>query len=153
MSSSSRRTPRSSGRAPAARRRPASRGAAPKKARPAPSRRAPRPGRRIAIGLAVSFVLVLVLLLGVFPTRQWLDQRDELRDRQAELARQQEEQEQLEQRIAVLQTEEEVERMARDEFGMVRPGEDPYRVLPPAVPPVDLPDAWPFAGADDWLNR
>lgn len=98
-------------------------------------------------------MLVLVLLVGVFPTRQWLDQRDELQERRSELARQQEEQERLEQRITVLQTDEEVERMAREEFGMVRPGEDPYRVLPPAVPPVELPDAWPFVGADDWLNR
>ena len=46
-----------------------------------------------------------------------------------------------------------VERIAREEFGMTRPGETAYRVLPPAVDAVDLPDSWPFTGADDYLNR
>jgi hypothetical protein len=36
---------------------------------------------------------------------------------------------------------------------MTRPGERPFRVLPPAVAPVELPDTWPFVGAEDWLNR
>ncbi|HYI62855.1 MAG TPA: septum formation initiator family protein [Acidimicrobiales bacterium] len=107
----------------------------------------------MAVGLAVSFVLMLVLLVGVFPTRQWWAQRDELGQRREELARQQDESEQLEQRIATLRTEEEVERLAREEFGMVRPGEEAYQILPPPVAPVDLPDTWPFTGADDWLNR
>lgn len=121
--------------------------------RPAARPKASRSGRRVAAGLAASFVLVLVLLVGVFPTRQWLSQRDELGERRSELARQEAEGQQLQERIAVLQTEEEVERMARDEFGMVRPGEEAFRVLPPAVDPVQLPDTWPFAGAEDWLNR
>ena len=47
----------------------------------------------------------------------------------------------------------EIERLAREEYGMVLPGEKPYRMLPAPEEPVDLPDTWPFTGAEDWLNR
>ncbi|QYG92122.1 hypothetical protein HC251_06490 [Iamia sp. SCSIO 61187] len=116
-------------------------------------RPAPRPGRRIAAGLVVSVVLVGFLLVGVFPTRTWLAQRDETRERQAELERIRAEQAVREDRVAELQDPDVVEQIAREKLGYVRPGEEAYRTLPPSVPPVDLPDSWPFTGAEDWLNR
>lgn len=118
-----------------------------------PAARPPRPGRRLAVGLGVSVVLVVVLLVGVFPTRDWLDQREQSRERQAELEASQAEQRQLEERIAELQTPEEIEAIGRDEYGLVRPGEEAYAILPESVPPVELPDTWPFVGAEEWLNR
>lgn len=115
--------------------------------------RQPRPWRRVAASLAVSIVVVGFLLVAVFPTQDWLTQRDEAEARQEELGAIRAEERRLEQRIAELETPGEVERIAREEFGMTRPGETSYRVLPPAVDAVDLPDSWPFTGADDYLNR
>lgn len=120
---------------------------------PAGERRPHRPGRRAAVGLVVSVALVGFLLVGVFPTRDWLAQRDQTATQRAELDALEDDQRRLEQRIARLQTPEEVERIAREEYGMTRPGERPFRILPPAVAPVELPDTWPFVGAEDWLNR
>jgi cell division protein FtsB len=112
-----------------------------------------RPLGRIAAGLAVSVVLVGFLLVGVFPTRTWLAQRDETRERQAELDRIRSEQAVHEERIEELEDPAEIEAMARRDQGFVFPGETAFQMLPGPVAPVDLPDTWPFTGADDWLNR
>jgi cell division protein FtsB len=114
--------------------------------------RAPRAGRLAAI-VALSVLFVGFLLIGVFPTQDWLAQRSEAADRKEELARVEADNRRLESRIRDLQTPEEIERTAREEYGMVRPGEKPYRMLPPPVDPVELPETWPFTGASDWLNR
>ncbi|HXH56011.1 septum formation initiator family protein [Iamia sp.] len=107
----------------------------------------------MAAGLVASVALVGFLLVGVFPTRDWLAQRDQTATQRAELDAVEDDQRRLEERIARLQTPEEVEQIAREEYGMARPGERPFRILPPAVAPVELPDTWPFVGAEDWLNR
>ncbi len=109
--------------------------------------------RRLLVGLLVSVVLVGFLLVAVFPTRTWLAQRTETADAERRLERIRSEQEAHEERIAELETDDEVERQAREDYGLVRPGETAYRVLPTGVPPVDLPETWPFTGAADWLNR
>ena len=150
MSARRRPAPTSATRSKAARSKAARsrRGAAPAKARPAP-----RPGRRIAAGLVVSVVMVGFLLVGVFPTRTWLAQREETRDRQAELDRIRTQQAVQEERVAELQDPDVIEAEARDGFGLVRPGETAYQMMPSSGAPIDLPETWPFAGADDWLNR
>ncbi len=137
------------------RRRPAPKPAARSRKRAAPKkgRPAPRPGRRIAAGLVVSVVLVGFLLVGVFPTRAWLAQREETRDRRAELDRIRSEQTAHEERIGELQDPDVIEAEAREKYGLAQPGETVYQMMPSPVPPVDLPDTWPFAGVDDWLNR
>ena len=123
-----------------------------RKERAAP-RREPTPGRRMLLGLAGSVVFVGFMLVGVFPTRTWMAQRDELGQKEAELAAIRADEADLEDRIETLQDPDEIERLAREEYGMVLPGEKPYRMLPAPEEPVDLPDAWPFTGAEDWLNR
>ncbi len=105
------------------------------------------------VGLAVSVVFVGFLLVGVFPTRTWLAQRDELGQREAELAAIRAEEADLEDQVETLQDPDEIERIAREEYGMVLPGEKAYGMLPAPEEPVDLPDGWPFTGAEDWLNR
>ena len=124
-----------------------------KKVAPTKGRPAPRPGRRIAAGLVVSVVMVGFLLVGVFPTRTWLAQREETRDRQAELDRIRTEQAVQEERIAELQDPDVIESEARREYNLVQPGETAYQMMPTPGAPIDLPETWPFAGADDWLNR
>jgi len=150
VSDGPRRRPRPTGaKAPASRRAPA-KGRAPARGRGKP---APRPGRRIAAGLVVSVVMVGFLLVGVFPTRTWLAQREETRDRQAELDRIRAEQAVQEERVAELQDPDVIEAEARGEYNLVRPGETAYQVMPSPGAPIDLPETWPFNGAEDWLNR
>ena len=105
------------------------------------------------MALFLSVAVVGFLLVGVFPTRAWLAQRQEISARTAELDAVEAEQRDLEADVARLKTPEEVEHIAREEYGMTRPGETAFRLLPAAVAPVDLPDGWPFTGTEDWLNR
>ena len=65
----------------------------------------------------------------------------------------QRENELLEQRITVLKTDAEVERIAREQYNLVRPGEEAYAVLPAPAPPVDLPDGWPFDQLEPLVNQ
>ena len=44
-----------------------------------------------------------------------------------------------------LKTDEEVERLAREQYNLVRPGEESYAILPPPPPKVELPQWWPFS--------
>lgn len=108
---------------------------------------------RLAAALAASVVVLGFLLVGVFPTRDWWAQRDERSHKKAELTSIGVDQRRLERRLALLETPEEVEHIAREEYGLSRPGETPFRLLPDPVAPVDLPERWPFTGTADWLNR
>ena len=36
------------------------------------------------------------------------------------------------------------ERLAREQYNLVRPGEEAYSVLPAPLPALELPDVWPF---------
>lgn len=121
-------------------------------ARPAGGASRPDGGRRTVVGLALSIALIAGVL-GFFPVRSWFDQRAETRDRQAELAAIEAQGDEYQDDIDRLETPEEVEHIAREKFGMVREGETAFQVAPQGVAAVDLPDTWPFVGADDWLNR
>ena len=113
--------------------------------------------RRRRVGRTLGLVgggacAVGVLALGVFPTRDFLDQRDDLGATTEQLDLLREQNEALEQRIEALSTPEEIERLAREQYNLVHPGEEAYSVLPAPLPPVALPSVWPFgplAGADD----
>ncbi len=91
----------------------------------------PRPHRW---GMVLAIILLAALALtvtGMFPFRQLVDQArqvDETRDRLAELV---DENARLEDRIADLQTDEELERLAREDYGYVLPGETGYVVVVP----------------------
>jgi cell division protein FtsB len=116
-------------------------------------RRAARPRRRVFAALVVAIATVGLLVVGVFPTRTYLAQRAATSAAAAELDRLDAENARLERRIDRLLTPAEVERIAREQYGLVRPGEEAYAVLPPPAPPVDLLDVWPFVGVADELNR
>lgn len=100
-------------------------------------------------GLRLSGLLAVVVLAGVvvtaagiFPLGQIIDQGDavDLAERQLEALR--DENRRLEARVAALQAPEEVERLAREQFGLVRPGEVPYVVVSPEgeEPPAPEPE-------------
>jgi cell division protein FtsB len=91
-------------------------------------------------------VVVAVLFVGVFPTRTFLNQRAAVARAEEQLRVLDAENERLDERVDALKTSEEVERLAREQFELVMPGERPYVVEPPADPPARLPTGWPFGG-------
>jgi cell division protein FtsB len=113
-----------------------------------------RPGRRLpdavtrwtrplllAAGLVVT---IAVLAVYVFPTRTWLDQRAAIDDTSAELDQLEAERDALEARLDELDSDAEIELIARSQYGLVKPGEEAYAVLPAPEHPVVLPSVWPF---------
>jgi cell division protein FtsB len=92
--------------------------------------------RRAVWPLVTGVVLVGALFLAVFPTRTWLDQRRQ-RDAVAErIAVLKEQNARLEQRAEKLHTDAEVERLAREQYNLVRPGEEAYALLPAGPAPT-----------------
>jgi cell division protein FtsB len=82
---------------------------------------------RIVLGLLVFVVLLFVF---VFPTRTYLGQRSDTKDVEQRLELLREENRRLADETDRLMTDEEVERIAREEYNLVRPGETPYAVVP-----------------------
>ncbi len=82
--------------------------------------------------------LVGVLGLAVFPARAYLDQRHQRATLAAEVAEVASQNQVLEDRIAELRTDAEVERLAR-QYNLVKPGEEVYFVLPRPEPPPTTP--------------
>ncbi len=78
--------------------------------------------------------LLGVLALAVFPTKAVLDQRQSRKALAAQLADLDERNRILEDRAAQLRSDEEIERLAR-QYNLVKPGEEPYFILPQAEPP------------------
>jgi len=84
------------------------------------------------LGLAA---LVVFLVAGVFPTRTYLHQREEIATAERKLAVLTTENEKLGDRVEQLHTDAEIERLAREQYNLVRPGEEAYAILPgPADP-------------------
>ncbi|MGH2686888.1 MAG: FtsB family cell division protein [Actinomycetota bacterium] len=108
--------------------------------------------RRVWI-LLTTVVVVAALFLFVFPTRTYLAQRESLAGAEERLEVLRRENALLEQRISLLRTDSEIERIAREEYNLVRPGEEAFAVLPPPEPPVDLPGGWPFDQLEPLLNQ
>jgi len=97
--------------------------------------------RRLFQGLIVVAVLGL-LVFAVFPTRTYLAQQDATSQAGERLKVLEEETAQLQARAVALDSDDEIERLAREDHGLVRPGEEAYVVLRPPLPPVDLPEMW-----------
>jgi len=87
------------------------------------------------LGLAV----VVVLFAFVYPTRTFLAQRKEVTAAQRRLEVLEESTKALQRDNDRLQSDAEVERRAREDFGMVRPGETPYVLVPAPSPTTPLP--------------
>ncbi len=82
--------------------------------------------------VAVVLALAVVVLAGlaVLPARTWWTQRQSLNQSRAELAQVEEEVADLKARHDLLQTDAEVERLARQDYDLVYPGEESYRLVP-----------------------
>ena len=106
-----------------------------------------RSARRLLWPVVGTTVIVVALFLAMFPTRTWLDQRTAISASRAELAELDAELAALDERLEALDSPEEIEKLAREEYGMVKPGEEPYTILPLPVAPLEVPPGWPFTSS------
>ena len=98
-----------------------------------------------ALGMAGGGLVVLGALgIGLFPTQTFLDQRAATAEAQERLEVLRAQNEAFEERLERLGSNDEIERLAREQYNLVYPGEEAYAVLPAPLPPLDLPDVWPF---------
>ena len=86
-----------------------------------------------------------VLVVGMVPVRDWLDQRSTTGELLAELAEVEAVNAAYRDRIDALNTDEEIERRARAEYNLVRPDEEAYAVLPPPPANREITGVWPLA--------
>jgi cell division protein FtsB len=94
-------------------------------------------GRRAGVVVA-ALALLGVLALAVFPAKAYLDQRADHRALVAQEATLAAENRTLADRAAQLDTDAEIERLAR-QYNLVKPGEESYFILPQAAPPATTP--------------
>ena len=97
--------------------------------------------RRAVWPFLVSIVVVGVLFLLVFPARTYLGQRRSLAAAEHRVSVLSGENATLDQRVAKLQDQAEIERIAREQYGLVKPGEEAYAILPPPTVPAPEGDA------------
>ena len=83
-------------------------------------------------GIAAVLVVGLVGAMAIEPTRQLLEQRDRLSGMADELRNVQGSNRALEERIARLNDPDYIEQKAREQIGLVRPGETAIVVMPPS---------------------
>ena len=97
--------------------------------------------RRAVWPLLVSLLLIGVLFAAVFPTRTFLHQRAAISRAETQLEVLGEQNEELQARAQQLESDEEIERLAREQYNLVKPGEEAYAVLPPpaAEPAEEAP--------------
>jgi len=106
--------------------------------------------------LFVAFLVVAGILFTFgTPARTWYDQRQEIvaaRDRTVVLDQQSRE---LQARVDQLNTDAEVERIAREQYGLVKPGEEAFGVLPApgSAPPAPRPPIPARQRHRPWLSR
>jgi cell division protein FtsB len=93
--------------------------------------------------IAVASVVFVGFVFGaVFPTRTYLAQRREIAAASERLELFKAQNGRLQSAVDRLQRDDEIERLARSRYNLVRPGEEAYAILPvPAPPPIVLPPA------------
>ena len=88
--------------------------------------------RRAVRALLVAVVVGGFVFLFVLPARTWLDQGRAMSRAQRQLSALSQENQTLTKRAADLQSTSYVEQLARQEYGLVMPGEKAYGILLPA---------------------
>ncbi len=91
--------------------------------------------RAAILRLAIAtLVLIAALFLFVFPTSAVLHQRSQLSDAEQRLSVLRQQNAKLAAESKRVLSNDEIERLARDRFNMVRPGEQAWAVVPGAAP-------------------
>jgi cell division protein FtsB len=95
-----------------------------------------------------AFALLVIGTIGaavfILPMGTWLDQGEQLDQRQAELDELQRVNGQLSGEVERLRTDDGVREAAREEIGFVEEGDQRSTILPLPPVPRDLPDGWPY---------
>ena len=91
--------------------------------------------RRLVWPTLVSALFLVVLFAAVFPTRTFLAQRASISRAEEQLDVLEEQNAALEARADQLRDDAEIERLAREQYNLVRPGEEAYALLPAPTPP------------------
>jgi cell division protein FtsL len=92
--------------------------------------------KRVLTAIA-ALAVVAVMFITVFPTQALLQQRHERQAMAAQLRDLTRRNNALEAETQKLQTDAEIERLAREQYNLVKPGEEAYAMLPSA-PPVSV---------------
>lgn len=111
--------------------RPAPRKKPPAKSKKSASSKGPqsRIGKKVVLG-TLSTLVFLGLMAGVVPVRQYLEQQRRLDAARQRIELLDEENQRLAARAEELRTDEEIERLAREQYSLVRPGEEAFALLP-----------------------
>jgi len=108
--------------------------------------KAPDPARRRAVarGALLSVLLVGVLFAFVYPTQTFLDQRNATTKAREQLDLLRTENAKLADATQRLKNDDEIARIARQLYGLVKPGEQPFVILP--APTTTTPPPVPASG-------
>lgn len=87
---------------------------------------------RLVVAFVGSALVIAVLAVAVFPTRLWMNQKRDIASAERRVAVLHEANAALQKRVDELATDSAVERLAREQLNLVKPGEIAYAVLPPA---------------------
>jgi cell division protein FtsB len=94
---------------------------------------------RLAVALVGSIAVIAFLAVAVFPTRQWLGQKNDLSATERRVRVLDHTNAALQKRVKQLSTDAAVERIAREQHNLVKPGEEAYAILPAAGDAPKLP--------------
>lgn len=116
------------------------------------------PPRKQRWGWVLAVVLLGALALtvsGILPFRQLVSQQRQIERTQDQLSALEHENQVLSEDIEMLGTDAEIERIAREQYGLVRPGEVAYVVVMPREPSavVPSPDAAVRSDVRPWWQR
>ena len=107
---------------------------------------------RLVTGLVAVAAVAVILLMLVFPTQAYFEQRDRIEEAEGTLAALQRETTELEQRVASGTDPVVVERVAREQLSLIREGDRLYRLSVDPADAVDLPVTWPLPGVRHLLT-
>ena len=100
--------------------------------------------RRLGYVSIIAVSLLSLMLLGIIPVQEWFEVRDTKNDLLLELAEIEELNESYRVSIDALKTDDEIERIARSEYNLVKPHEEAYYVIPISSEDIEIPGIWPF---------
>ena len=116
-------------------------------------RLARRVGRRVMWPLLATAVVGASISLGVLPARTYFEKKAAVATAEAELSQLKGRNDKAQAHVDALRSDPEIERIARERYGLVKPGDETYHVLPPPEDPVLIPGSWPFNRLHQHLGK